>query len=133
MFVQPLPLGFPCILPAVLLAVGTGAAVAQEYNLYAEAPFHVLAYDAAPVSGNLGQPMSIAACPGEYEPATFSIHAQQALSDLTVTAGPLQNGSDTIASDQIDIRVVKFWYQGGQWRSSGRWSWCPSSCSRMTA
>ena len=96
-----------------LVVVCAGSVVAQEYGLYAEAPFQVLAYDAPPVAANAGQPLAIAACPGEYEPATFSIHAEQALNDVTITAGPLQNGPAVIAADHIDIRVVKFWYQGG--------------------
>ncbi|MDD5530782.1 MAG: T9SS type A sorting domain-containing protein [bacterium] len=57
--------------------------------------------------------ISITASPGEYEPASFVIHAQQTIPSLEIKTSTLTGTSDSITSDNIDIRVVKCWYQSG--------------------
>jgi hypothetical protein len=57
--------------------------------------------------------ISVAACPGEYEPASFVIHAPDDIASLEIEATDLGGESDFISSDNIDIRVVKYWYQAG--------------------
>ncbi len=57
--------------------------------------------------------MTVRACRGEYEPASFV--AYPIVEDLTVetAATDLTGSAGTISSDKVDIRVVKCWYQSG--------------------
>jgi hypothetical protein len=68
--------------------------------------------------------ISVVACPGEYEPASFVIHALDDIASLEVEATDLEGESDFIPSDNIDIRVVKCWYQAGDpleaWKGWGK-------------
>jgi hypothetical protein len=57
--------------------------------------------------------LSLVACPGEYEPASFVIYAQQDLNQVNISASDLKNKGEVIPSKAIDVRVVKCWYQGG--------------------
>lgn len=64
-------------------------------------------------SAYLSSQMSISASPGEYEPATFVVKANSAVSQMTVAKTNLTSGGNTISSDNIDIKVVKVWWQAG--------------------
>jgi hypothetical protein len=57
--------------------------------------------------------ISIAACCGEYEPATFVVRANEAISSLSVTATSLSGAASSIPATAVDIRVVKCWYVAG--------------------
>jgi len=60
----------------------------------------------------------LAACPREYEPVSFAIHADKPLTNIRVTAGDLKSGGGgggSIPASAIDIRVVQVWYQAGTW------------------
>jgi len=57
--------------------------------------------------------ISIVASPGEYEPASFVIRANEDIASLTVVATDLTGAAGSIASTNVDIRVVKCWYQAG--------------------
>lgn len=57
--------------------------------------------------------ISIVASPGEYEPASFVIRANEAVTSLVVEATDLSGNNGNIPSGNIDIRVVKCWYQAG--------------------
>ena len=50
---------------------------------------------------------------GEYEPASFVIRANEDISSLQVEATDLTGASGSIPSSNVDIRVVKCWYQAG--------------------
>lgn len=55
----------------------------------------------------------IRACPGEYEPASFVVRALDDVSFLEAEATQLIGENGSIPSSNIDIRVVKCWYQAG--------------------
>ena len=55
----------------------------------------------------------ITASPGEYEPASFVIKALDDIASLEVEATELEGESSSIPSNNIDIHVVKVWYQAG--------------------
>ncbi|MCP4612730.1 MAG: hypothetical protein GY845_28885, partial [Planctomycetes bacterium] len=57
--------------------------------------------------------ISITASPGEFEPASFVVQANQNISSLQVQASNLTGTSGSIPSSNVDIRVVKVWYQSG--------------------
>jgi hypothetical protein len=59
--------------------------------------------------------ISLTACRGEFEPASFVLKSNVDVSGLCVTASDLirQGGMETLSADHVDIRVVKCWYQAG--------------------
>lgn len=57
--------------------------------------------------------MTVRACRGEYEPASFVAYPIQEELEVDVTATDLEGPAGTIASACVDIRVVKCWYQSG--------------------
>lgn len=63
--------------------------------------------------GILGNSISITAAQGEYEPASFVVRSMQGTKALTVKAGDLKQGNKIIPASNIDIKVVKCWYQAG--------------------
>jgi len=52
--------------------------------------------------------ISIFACPGEYEPASLVIFANKSLEDINVNISGLRQ------EIEVDVRVVKCWYQAGR-------------------
>ena len=67
-----------------------------------------------PVPGTVGTELSISACPGEYEPASFAIHAFKALRDVTVEWGAATSGDSTLPAARIEVHLVKCWWQAGE-------------------
>ena len=57
--------------------------------------------------------ISVVASRGQYEPASFVIRALDDLVSLELEATDLEGETGSIASSNIDIRVVKVWYQSG--------------------
>jgi len=57
--------------------------------------------------------ISIIASPGEYEPASFVVRPHEDITALEVEATQLIGEGGSIPSSNIDIRVVKCWYQAG--------------------
>ena len=64
-------------------------------------------------SGYISDQISIKASPGEFEPASFVVKANENINSLQVEATNL-TGPGTITSDNVNIRVVKVWYQNGR-------------------
>lgn len=69
--------------------------------------------DSSISSGYISDTITMSASPGEFEPATFVIHANETITGLNVTSTDLIGNNGTIASSSLDIRVVKIWYQTG--------------------
>lgn len=57
--------------------------------------------------------ISVTASPGEFEPASFVIQPKMDIKSLKLTATNLTGQNGSISSSNIDIRVVKCWYQAG--------------------
>jgi len=66
-----------------------------------------------PIFFPISDSLTVTACPGEYEPATFVVRALQEVRALEVTATELKSEEHTIPSSTVDIHVVKCWYQSG--------------------
>lgn len=66
-------------------------------------------------SDYISNEISIVAALGEYEPASFVIRANtnEAITSLAVISSDLTGESGFIPSHNVDIRVVKSWYQAG--------------------
>ncbi len=71
-------------------------------------PFDVL------IPGRMGKEIFLKAARGEYESASFVIHANKKLEDLKIRMSDLVNKekNSKISADNVDIKVVKCWYQG---------------------
>ncbi len=54
------------------------------------------------------------ASPGEFEPASFVVRANQNIDSLQVQASNLTGPVGSIPSGNVDIRIVKCWYQAGE-------------------
>ena len=70
-------------------------------------------------SSYISDTISVKASPGEFEPASFVIRADQDINSMTIESTALTGSSGTIPSTNVDIRTVKCWYQGGY--SDGRY------------
>ena len=58
--------------------------------------------------------LSVTACAGEYEPATFSVYATKDLNKVTLSFSDLRSDKGgTLPASCIDPHVVKAWYQSG--------------------
>ncbi len=70
--------------------------------------------DTLPVDAHEGNEISIKACRGEFEPASFVVKALFDLSNIDVVITDL-TGSDgsAILSKYVDVKIVKCWYQSG--------------------
>ncbi|MAE68182.1 MAG: hypothetical protein CMJ18_28360 [Phycisphaeraceae bacterium] len=57
--------------------------------------------------------LRLSACRGEYEPTTFVLYTDEPRANVRVTATDLKGREGTIPSVAVDLRVVKYWYQAG--------------------
>lgn len=60
----------------------------------------------------LGDTITIRASPGEYTCASFVVRSDKNI-NLEIKTSDLVYGENIISSDEIDIKTVKCWYQGG--------------------
>lgn len=58
--------------------------------------------------------LSITACRGEYEPASFVVYPFEELTELQVVATDLNGSGGVIGASALDLSVVKCWYQSGE-------------------
>jgi hypothetical protein len=58
--------------------------------------------------------LSVTACRGEYEPASFVVYALAELTDLQVVATDLKGHGSVIPASAVDLSVIKCWYQSGE-------------------
>ena len=73
--------------------------------------------DTWPLPGPTSTKLTLAACPGELEAASFVIRQNgKNLTALTIKIPDLKGASGQISSENIDIKIVKVWY-----RSKNAW------------
>ncbi len=82
-----------------------------EYKIYIVDPaisnYAIQEHKPLPVTCQPGTRISMMACRGEYEPASFVIETDKKLEKVLVTVGQLVSNSGTIASGAVDVRVVQ--------------------------
>ena len=66
-----------------------------------------------PVPGCAGTELSLSACPGEYEPVSFAVYAIEELRNVMVRCSDAESGDSMLPAGQIDVRIVKCWWQDG--------------------
>jgi hypothetical protein len=74
---------------------------------------------ASQIEGELAKRASIAACRGEYEPVSIALWSPEDLEQIVVRASDLKGPAGSIPAANLDIKVVKCWYQMGE--REGRW------------
>lgn len=73
---------------------------------------HKVLPDRAMIDGVLDQAIQMFATPGEYEPAGFVLLPSESTT-VTFKIGDLKNADRVISRENLDLRVVKVWYQAG--------------------
>lgn len=70
--------------------------------------------DTVDVPGKISDEISINACRGEYEPASFVLCSDEDISSLKIKPTALSGKNAVIPASSLDIKVVKCWYQTGK-------------------
>jgi hypothetical protein len=81
-----------------------------------------------PIPGVISKSLiNITACRGEYEPASIVMRSPvKDISSISVEITNLKNANDSISSSNIDLKIVKVWYQGGgAWESRNYYKYKP--------
>lgn len=63
--------------------------------------------------GRVSQTISLVAACGEYEPGSFVVFALSDIQSLSVAASDLRSDSGSIPGANVDVKLVKCWYQAG--------------------
>jgi len=68
------------------------------------------------IDGKISSELAIKSALGEFEPGSFVVHAETNLNAVALASTDLARvgGGGTIASANVDIKVVKCWYQSGK-------------------
>lgn len=73
-----------------------------------------LTADMFPIPAPLGVELSASGCRGEYESVTAAVFALEDIGGLRVTVSDLEGPDGTIRSSEVDVFVVKCWFQAGR-------------------
>lgn len=96
-----------------LIAAAQGDAALAVYAVPAMSD-RMRLHDSYPADGRVDTPVRIIAARGEYEPASFVVYPLADYGKATFTLAPLQSAAGhTFPLAQLDLRVVKVWYQNG--------------------
>ncbi|MCK5802943.1 MAG: hypothetical protein KAI66_08935 [Lentisphaeria bacterium] len=101
--------------PANLRAISAALAENRPFSLLAQnRPIVDSRVDPAlpPFGGSLNGALKMTACRGEFESVTATVFAHKNLTDLRVTVTDLEGIAGKVPADRVDIRMVKWWYQG---------------------
>jgi len=96
-------------------ALSEGEARDRRAFVYVMSPISsvkVLPNDAF-LCGRIIDEIPVTAARGEYEPASFVVSTREALKSLRVTAGDLRGEGGVIPAANVDVKVIKCWYQAG--------------------
>jgi hypothetical protein len=63
------------------------------------------------IEGEVAKRVSVAACPGEIEPVSLALWSPENLEQVSVHAPALKGPAGLIPAANVDIKVVKCWYQ----------------------
>lgn len=66
-----------------------------------------------PEDGELGGTLQIVAARNEFEPASFVVFSPQDADKAELKASDLTGDAGTIPAANVDLKIVKCWYQGG--------------------
>lgn len=69
--------------------------------------------DRLPPDARAGDTVRVTAAQGEYEPASFVIHPLRDIDKLELKATALNGPGGSIPAEEVDLKIVKAWYQAG--------------------
>ena len=105
----------PYRLVAVVLAMTWAHARGADYAVHVVEPAvtnHMILQDEPlPPVCKPGTVMTVWACRGEYEPASFVVTASKPLEQVRIEVGPVTGPSKSWPGDAVDVRVVKEVYR----------------------
>jgi len=79
-------------------------------NTQRKDPVGVLPF-ASQIEGELAKGVTIQACRGEYEPVSIAVWSPENIDQVAVQASDLKGSIGVIPASNLDIKVVKWWYQ----------------------
>lgn len=80
------------------------------YHHHRSDPVGVRPY-ASQIEGEVAKRVSVMACPGEYEPVSIALWSPENLEQVSVHAPVLKGSTGLIPTANLDIKVIKCWYQ----------------------
>ncbi len=92
----------------LLLAMPTLA-----YRMVAIDPFGAEREIAQAIAAKTSTAPALASCVGEYEPYRLRILPADKRRALQLVVSPFRSGDNSLAPEHVDVRLVKYWYQGG--------------------
>ena len=99
----------------VLILLLNNSVFTQNINIYVTPPITETKIfpDSVISPAYLSNKIFISASPGEYEPASFTIKTLDGIPDLVIEKSSLSliGTDENIPAENIDIKVVKCWYQ----------------------
>jgi len=96
-------------------AISEGKIKSKDILIYVVSPINslkVLPFDTF-IPGEISDEIRMIATPGEYEPGSFVVSAISDITSLKVEATDLKGEKGIIPSSNVDIKLVKCWYQAG--------------------
>ncbi|MFH1901769.1 MAG: carbohydrate binding family 9 domain-containing protein, partial [Candidatus Omnitrophota bacterium] len=96
------------------------------YILTPKRAFEIVLPKNMPKDDEIGKPIHIFASPSEYESASFLIYTTGDLKNVKVSlSSDLREGKNKISKNNIDIRLLKRWYQSGRGERVGETVFVP--------
>jgi len=87
----------------------------SEYIAYGKAPFEPVSQESMLKGSEITKEIRVFTSHGEYEPASLIIKAQyKGLKEVAIRVADLIGKDDTISSETVDVRIVKWWFQAGK-------------------
>ncbi|MCM8539117.1 MAG: hypothetical protein NE328_02510 [Lentisphaeraceae bacterium] len=106
-----------------LSLIGLGFNINADDNLWNSGPVECYAVpaissikrlaDTKAIDGRLSDELRLISAKGEYEPVSMLVRAREAVAKFELIPGELKGPGGIIPVENIDIKVVKVWYQGG--------------------
>jgi len=102
--------------PETIDAITRGTSAGQPYLLYAPPTITNVRFPANvfPIPAAMGKELSCSGCRGEYESVSAALYALEEIKGLKVSVTDLAGSAGLILASEIDIFVVKSWYQAGR-------------------
>ena len=85
----------------------------EDLIFFQTKPFEPVYEGTVPSASLITNTMRYKAAPNEYEPLFFNLYSRKDLSNIKITVSDFRSASGAISSQNLDLRVVKNWFQAG--------------------
>ena len=111
-------IGNAVLIPILLFAVTALPVVRADYTVHVvDTPItnrSIVAGKPLPDVCKPGRVLTVSACRGEYEPASFVVVTDQPLKGVEIEVGALKGAQGTLNADAVDVRIVWHWVSGSR-------------------